>query len=66
MDITNTSAVTNAVAGAEANGDDVGVGVLKKALDSQAALGASLIDALPKPQQLATEGSVGRNVNTYA
>lgn len=66
MDITSSSAVTNAVAGAEANGDDVGVAVLKKALDGQAAVGASLINALPQPQQLATEGSVGRNINTYA
>lgn len=66
MDVTSTSAVTNAVAGAEANGDDVGVGVLQKALNAQASLAAGLINGLPQPQQLATEGSVGRNVNTHA
>jgi hypothetical protein len=66
MDVTSTSSVTNAVAGAEANGDAVGTGILKKALDSQANVAAGLINSLPQPAQLATEGNLGRNVNTYA
>ncbi|RZL01711.1 MAG: putative motility protein [Rubrivivax sp.] len=39
--------------------------LLKKALDSQAAVAASLIQAIPQPP-LATEGLVGRNLNTLA
>lgn len=39
--------------------------VLKKAIDQQAASAAQLIAALPQPA-LATSGTVGTKVNTYA
>ena len=41
------------------------VSVLKKALHAQASSVATLIQALPQPA-LATSGSVGTQVNTYA
>ncbi|HLO95459.1 MAG TPA: putative motility protein [Burkholderiaceae bacterium] len=40
--------------------------VLRKAIDAQAAGAAALIEALPQPQALATEGHLGRHLNTYA
>jgi hypothetical protein len=41
------------------------VSVLKKALNLQASSAAQLIEALPQPA-LASSGSVGTQVNTYA
>lgn len=41
------------------------VSVLKKALDLQAASAVQLIESLPQPP-LASSGSVGTRVNTYA
>lgn len=43
---------------------DVQVGLLKKAVDTQAAAAATLIDKMALP--LATEGRLGTLVNTYA
>ena len=43
----------------------VSTAVLKSALNIQAASAAALIQALPQPQ-LATSGSLGTLVNTYA
>ena len=43
----------------------VSVAVLKSAMNIQAATAAALISALPT-QQLATSGSIGTLVNTYA
>lgn len=43
---------------------DAQVGLLKKAMQSQEAAATKLLDSLALP--LATEGSLGRNVNTYA
>jgi hypothetical protein len=40
--------------------------VLRKALDVQAAGAITLLNALPRQPALATEGSVGRNLNTFA
>lgn len=40
--------------------------VLRKALDAQAAGAIALLEALPQQPALATQGSVGRNVNTFA
>lgn len=42
---------------------DAQVSMLKKAMDSEAGAVSNLIE---KMLPLATEGSVGRNVNTYA
>ncbi|MBW8848597.1 MAG: putative motility protein [Burkholderiales bacterium] len=70
MNIANAASVSAAVHSAS-NGDlgtVQGVAsmlVLKKALNMQAAGAVALLDALPQPA-LATQGSVGRNVNIFA
>jgi len=46
--------------------NDVGVAVLKKALDSQRAAAAVLIQSLPQVSPLTTEGSVGTQLNVFA
>ena len=49
--------------------DAVNVTVLKKALDIQAASAATMLQALPQPPRqpaLATSGSLGTQVNTFA
>ncbi len=46
--------------------DAVNLTVLKKALDIQKSSAAQMLEALPQPQQLATSGSLGTQVNTYA
>jgi len=66
MDISSSSMVSSAVAGISSESGDAQVAVLKKALDSQAQAAAGLIDALPQPPSLATTGSLGTRVNTYA
>lgn len=43
---------------------DAQVSVLKKAMNHEEAAAARLLDSLALP--LATEGNLGRNVNTYA
>jgi len=40
--------------------------MLRKAMDIQASNATALIQALPQPAALASSGSLGRNVNTYA
>lgn len=42
---------------------DAHVSLLKKAMDTEGAAAMKLLDSLALP--LATEGSLGRNVNTY-
>ena len=44
---------------------DVQTSVLKKALDEQASAAATLLQALPQPA-LATSGTLGTQVNTFA
>jgi hypothetical protein len=70
MNISNSPSVTAAVSGAQsAQSDDVNMHVLKKALNTQAALAVGLLQAIPQPAKapaLAAEGSVGRIVNTFA
>lgn len=43
---------------------DAQVGLLKKAMDTQAHAATQLIDSMSLP--LATDGSLGTHVNTYA
>lgn len=43
---------------------DAQISLLRKTIDTQAEAAAQLIDKMALP--LATEGAVGRNVNTYA
>ena len=67
MDITSLAvspAAMTATRGSPA--EEAQVLMLKKAMDIQSSSAAALIQALPQPAPLATSGSVGRNVNTYA
>lgn len=71
MNIANSASVSAAVNSAS-NGDlgtvqgAASTLVLRKALDMQAAGAIALLNALPQQPALATEGNVGRNVNTFA
>lgn len=67
MDIANSTSVS--VVSGQAQGetaDAVNLLVLRKALDVQAEGAMALLNALPQPPALATEGSLGRNLNVYA
>ena len=67
MNIANTPAVQSASAAAQGQTSDaLNILVLKKALDAQAAAAAALIQALPQSPPLATDGSLGTQVNTFA
>lgn len=66
MGISSTTAVQSATSAAQSdNADSVNILVLKKALDLQATAAMTLLQALPTPA-LATQGSVGTRVNTFA
>jgi Putative motility protein len=71
MNISNTPSVAAAVSSAS-NGtpgtaaNAASLQVLRKALDTQEAGATALLDALPPTPALATEGNLGRNLNTYA
>ncbi|MDE2593191.1 MAG: putative motility protein [Burkholderiales bacterium] len=64
MNIANSPAVS-AVASASPS-DSVQILLLRKALQSQAQNAAAMLQALPQQPQLATEGSVGTHINTFA
>lgn len=71
MNIANSASVSAAVNSASSS--DLGsvqsaasTLVLRKALDVQAAGAIALLNALPQQPALATQGSVGRNINTFA
>ena len=67
MNIASTPAIQSATSAASAPASDgVNILVLKKALNTQAAAAATLIQALPQPPVLATAGAVGTRVNTFA
>ena len=67
MNIASTPAVQAATAAATSQtADAVNMLVLKKALDVQASGALTLLQALPTPPALATQGSVGTRVNTFA
>ena len=67
MNISSTSAVQAATSAAAAPASDaVNVLVLKKALNAQATAAAALLQALPQAPALASTGSVGTRVNTFA
>ena len=66
MNITSMSSVQAATAAAQSDtADSVNILVLKKALDMQATTAMTLLQTLPQPP-LATVGSVGTKVNTFA
>ena len=71
MVITHSTSVNAAIGDASASapgtvGNAASLMVLRKAIDVQAAGAVALIAALPQPPALATQGSLGRNINTYA
>jgi hypothetical protein len=66
VNISSTPAVQSATSAASAPASDaVNVLVLKKALNTQAAAAATLLQALPQPPALASTGTVGTRVNTF-
>lgn len=67
MNIASTPSVQSAAAATQSAGaGEAQILVLKKAMDLQAANAAAMIQALPKAPPLATSGSVGRHVDTFA
>lgn len=67
MDVALSNSIVNtatAMASRETS-DALNVRVLKKALDIQASSAATLLQALPQPP-LATSGTLGTQVNTFA
>lgn len=67
MDIASSTGVSAAALAAQNDAADaVNMLVLKKALNTQAAGALGLIRAIPQQPALATEGTLGRNVNTFA
>ncbi len=66
MNISSTFATEVATSAAQsATADAVSILVLKKALDLQGSSAIALLQALPQPS-LATQGSLGTKVNTFA
>ena len=66
MNIASTSSVQSATSAAQAkNADAISILVLKKALDVQAVSALTMLQALPQPA-LASQGTVGTRVNTFA
>ena len=66
MIISSTSLAPAATTAAQSDiADSVNILVLKKALDLQATSATALLQSLPQPP-LATEGSVGTQINTFA
>ncbi len=70
MNIASSTSVQSATTAAQGQTSDaVNMLVLKKALNTQAAAAIGLLQGLPQPQQqpqLATQGSVGTRLNTFA
>lgn len=67
MSLSNDMSVSAAVSATQSStAGDLQMMVLNKALNSQAASAVTLINAVPKPPTLATEGSLGTRLNTYA
>ncbi|MFG6440900.1 hypothetical protein [Roseateles sp. LKC17W] len=71
MNIANSASVS-AVANSASNGEPGTVQaaasmlMLKQAMQTQAEGAVALLNALPQQPALATQGSVGRHVNTFA
>ncbi|MBB2487436.1 putative motility protein [Mitsuaria sp. WAJ17] len=71
MDISSFTSVATVVNDASSSmpgtvGNAASLLVLRKAIDAQAAGAAALLAALPQAPALATEGQLGRQLNTYA
>ncbi len=71
MNIANSAVVSTATSNASTGNlgttqGTAAVLVLKKALDVQTSNAIALLNALPQQPPLAAEGSLGRNLDTYA
>lgn len=67
MDIANSTSVSAVSSQAQGEtADAVNLLVLRKALDIQAEGAMALLNALPPPPALATEGALGRHLDVYA
>lgn len=71
MNVSSATSVAAATAAAQSpDSDDLSMAVLKKAMDSETIEAASMIQAIPPAPaaapSLATSGSLGRQVNTFA
>jgi stage V sporulation protein SpoVS len=67
MNIASTPSVQSATAATQSpEAGAAQVLMLKKAMDLQAINAAAMIQALPKALPLASSGSVGRHLNTFA
>jgi hypothetical protein len=67
--MTNSIVSTATAMATKSTSDALNVRVLKKALDIQADAAATMIAALPQPpkvEALATSGSLGTQLNTFA
>lgn len=65
VSLSNSIVSTATALATRESSDAVNTAVLKKALDIQEAGAATLLNALPQPP-LATSGSLGTQVNTFA
>ncbi|MDT0138510.1 YjfB family protein [Acidovorax sp. PRC11] len=67
MDVSLSQSIVSTAAGlaSQKTSDAVNVAVLKKAIDIQQSSAEQLLQALPQPP-LATSGSLGTQVNTFA
>lgn len=63
--LSNSIVSTATALASRENSDALNIRVLKKALDIQASSAATLLQALPQPP-LATSGTLGTQVNTFA
>ena len=63
--LTNSIVSTSTALASRQTSDAINITVLKKALDVQASAAATLLQALPRPA-LATSGTLGTQVNTFA
>lgn len=63
--LSNSIVSTATALASRENSDALNIRVLKKALDIQANSAATLLQALPQPP-LATSGTLGTQVNTFA
>jgi hypothetical protein len=64
MDANGIASLASRIAGDQTR-QDVGVAVLKKAMDAQASTAMQLLAALPRPQG-ANPPNLGNSVDTYA
>lgn len=63
--LTNSIVSTSTALASRQTSDAINITVLKRALDVQASAAATLLQALPQPA-LATSGTLGTQVNTFA